>query len=426
MAIINFNSISGVSTISVASSITVGNVAITSTTITAPTFVGNVNSTSGVTTVTTLNATIISGVSTAGITTAYVTSINDGPIAGSRNRIINGDCRVDQRNNGASVTATSGYMYPVDRLRSFVNTTTARWSVQRSGDAPVGFTSSFLLTVTTPQTSFTASELGVVLEQPIEGYNVADLNWGTSSASPITLSFWVKSSVVGSYPASFFNYNGSAIDRSYVTTFSVSQANTWEYKTITVPGDTSGTWLKDNRQGLYIALASAGGSDFQGTSNTWQSGLKEYPSGTVNIFATNGATIRFTGLQLELGTVSTPFERRSYGQELALCYRYYRRYNPTGTTYTALGSGITGNATNISRWGFNLDVPVRSTPTISFINCVGWNGAVGGAISAGSNYSSTNFVDIDLTTSGLTATQGLIAKVLMLSNGYIEITGVEL
>ena len=114
---------------------------------------GNINST-GVSTFTTLRATSVVGVVTAGITTAYVGSINDGPLAGSRNRIINGDCRIDQRNNGGSVTVSSGYMYPVDRLRSFVATTNARWSVQRSGDAPVGFTSSFLATVTTQQTTF--------------------------------------------------------------------------------------------------------------------------------------------------------------------------------------------------------------------------------------------------------------------------------
>ena len=322
----------------------------------------NTLSSSGVSTFTSVTATTVTttsivGVNTLGLTTAYVTSINDGPIAGSRNRIINGDCRVDQRNNGASVTATSGYMYPVDRLRSFVNTTTARWSVQRSGDAPVGFTSSFLLTVTTPQSSFTAAELGVTLEQAIEGHNVSDLNWGTSSASPITLSFWVKSSVIGSYSSAFFNYNGSAIDRSYVTTFSVSQANTWEYKTITVPGDTSGTWLKDNRQGLYIALASAGGSNFQGTTNTWQSGLREYPSGTINIFATNGATIRFTGLQLESGTVASTFERRSYGQELLLCQRYYER-----NTRPVFYGFFAGSGTQIQRQTVFFKVTKRDNP----------------------------------------------------------------
>ena len=223
----------------------------------------NTLSSTGVSTFTTVNAnsvisnsvsaTSIVGVVTAGITTAYITSINDGPLSGSRNRIINGDCRIDQRNSGASVTASSGYMYPVDRLRSFVATTNARWSVQRSGDAPVGFTSSFLATVTTQQTTFpNAGDLGVILEQPIEGFNISDLNWGTSSAVPVTLSFWVKASVTGNYAAAAFN---GLTNRPYVTSFAVNASNTWEYKTITIPGDTTGTWYADNRAGMYISLS---------------------------------------------------------------------------------------------------------------------------------------------------------------------------
>jgi hypothetical protein len=108
--------------------------------------------------------------------------------------------------------------------------------------------------------------------------------------------------------------------------------------------------------------------------------------------------------------------------EVGLCYRYYRRYLNNGTTYTALGSGLTQGPSNISRWGFQLDTPMRATPTLSIVNAVGWNGPVGGAVAVGSNLCSTNVIDSDLTTSGLTNTVGLIAKILMLSNGYVEVS----
>jgi hypothetical protein len=263
---------------------------------------------------------------------------------------------IDQRNNGSVVTTATGYQYPVDRWRSYDAITTGGWSVQRVADAPVGFTSSFRLTVTTAQTSFTSGELGVLCEQPIEGNNVSDLSFGTSSAKTITISFWVKSSITGTFAFTVFNNNGASIDRTYPTTYAISSANTWEYKTIQIPGDTTGTWQTGTGLGMYVAFEGYGASDQFGTANTWNAGAKFLAPGIVNLFATNGATWQVTGVQLEAGSTATPFERRSYGQELQLCQRYFENIN---AFYR--GSGSTSIATGFSWLTIPFKQPKRNT-----------------------------------------------------------------
>ena len=361
---------------------------------------------------------------------AAITSINSGPIAGTRNKIINGNFDIWQRGNSLTGQGANGLVYLADRwaFESW-SSTTARVTYDRVLDAPtvsstVGFSSySARITVTTTSSNPT-NDFGV-FRQFIEGYNAQDLY-----QRPFTVSFWAKSSVVGSHLFSIYGGGVGPGQTSGTPSFSqiytINSANTWEYKVISVPACPAGNysnWDFGNGRGMDIVWRLWSNGTTSGTLGVWGTGTYHYASGSyVNLAGTNGATWQISQVQLESGTVASPFERRSYGQELALCYRYYRRYNPTGTTYTALGSGVTASATSISRWGFNLEVPMRIAPVPSFTNCVGWNGAVGGAISAGSNYSSTNFVDIDLTTSGLTATTGLIAKVLMLSNGFIELS----
>jgi hypothetical protein len=367
----NISAVDGSLTISGAELPTVTNLNATGI-VTATGFVGNLTGTASTATAAATAFGLSGSPTLSGITSVSTTNLtvngnaypSDGVVSGARNRIINGDMRIDQRNNGATVSGTSGYQYPVDRFRSFMDCT-ARWQTQRSTDAPTGFTNSYQLTVTTAQSSFASSNLAVSIEQSIEGFNTADLNWGTANAVSVTLSFWVKASVTGNYAAAFFNYNGSTIDRSYVTSFAVNAANTWEYKTITVPGDTTGTWQTGNLQGIYVALAAAGGSNFSGTANTWQAGLREYPSGTVNIFATNGATFYITGVQLEAGTVATPFERRSFGQELALCQRYYARSGPGRNIHLSDYSG-TSNV-GLGRYVADPQWPVRmrATPSVT-------------------------------------------------------------
>ena len=292
--------------------------------------VNTITSTTGVGTVTLGSG----GVSFSGTPTfndVTLSSINGNAIGGTRNRLINSDMRIDQRNNGSVVTTAAGYQYPVDRWRSY-DGTTGGWSVQRVADAPVGFTSSFRLTVTTAQSSFTSGELGVLCEQAIEGNNISDLSFGTASAKTITISFWVKSSITGTFAFTVFNNNGASIDLTYPTTYAIRSANTWEYKTITIAGDTAGTWQTETGTGMYVAIEGSGASDQFGTANTWNAGAKFLAPGIVNLFATNGATWQVTGVQLEAGTVATPFERRSIGQELALCQRYYQHQVPTWGT----------------------------------------------------------------------------------------------
>jgi len=340
-----------------------GNVSISGI-VTAATFSGNVNSTSGVTTVTTLRATSIVGVTTAGITTAYIGSANDGPLSGARNRIINGDMRIDQRNSGASVNVTtSSNTYPVDRF-SFEQggLSSNAGSIQRVSDAPVGFTSS--VKYTAGSSTFSISDGWGAFHQRIEGFNVSDLKWGTSSASPVTLSFWVKASAVGLYTVNMTHYDGVQ-ERWNNVTYTINSTDTWEYKTMTFIGDTSRGIVDDNGTNgwmrVYWHLGDGGGASTTTSFNTWFNGAaaNRGASGTTNIIGTAGRTWQITGVQLETGTVATPFERRSYGQELRLCQRYYQVIT-TGNGLTRIVSGPSKN------WIYGQPmVQMRSSPSVS-------------------------------------------------------------
>ena len=281
-----------------------------------------------------------------------------------RNRIINGDMRIDQRNNGASVTANSASsVFAVDRFNTNVGSVAMAFSCQQIADAPAGFTNSLKITVTTPGTP-TAGQF-TFSRQVIEGNNIADLAWGTSSAVPVTVSAWVKASITGTYSAFLINH---AEDRSYVGTFTVNTANTWEQKSFTVPGDTAGTWLTNNSNGIRFGFDLGSGSNFQGTANAWNTGWKQRTSGTVSFCQTSGATFQYTGVQLEAGTVATPFERRDYGRELMMCQRYYEVVG-NGASGT-LNSGNAGTVSFTTFW----KVTKRAGPTVG----VGF-GAVQGA-----------------------------------------------
>lgn len=240
-----------------------------------------------------------------------------------RNRVINGDMRIDQRNSGSAVTWNATGIFGVDRFRSGqmgLTWGTGVITAQQSTTAPAGFKNSLKLTVATADSSLAATD-GYGLLQPIEGLNLADLNWGTANAASVTVSFWVQSSITGTYAFSLTNNAG---DRCHVATYSVNAANTLEYKTITIPGDTTGTWLNDNGVGLNMRWDLGSGSNGQTTTtNAWQAGNYGRTSSTVNFISTVGATFYITGVQFEKGTVATPFEFRLYGAEDALCKRYY-------------------------------------------------------------------------------------------------------
>jgi hypothetical protein len=236
-----------------------------------------------------------------------------------RNRIINGDMRIDQRNAGAAVTPANA-AYTLDRWGANNFATSARFSVQQSSLAPSGFNNSLLVTSLSAH-SVASGDLYAVL-QIIEGFNVADLGWGAAGAQAVTLSFWVRSSLTGTFGGAFQNGAG---ERAYPFAYTISAADTWEQKTITVPGDTTGTWLKTNGAGMIIRFGLGVGSTRSATAGAWADGNFASSTGAVSVVGTNGATFYITGVQLEAGSVATPFERRPFGTELQLCMRYFEK-----------------------------------------------------------------------------------------------------
>jgi len=279
-----------------------------------------------------------------------------------KNRIINGAMVIDQRNAGASktITDTAAATYTLDRWASYGGQA-SKFSVQQNAGSvtlPVGFTNYYGVT------SLSAYSVGVNdifdIRQPIEGYNIADLGWGTANAKTVTLSFWVRSSLTGTFGGALSN-NGNA--RSYPFTYSISSANTWEQKSITIAGDTSGTWLTTNGIGLYVFFGLGIGSTFSGTAGAWASATYLSATGATSVVGTNGATFYITGVQLEVGSSATGFEYVNYQTSLANCQRYCVVYG--NGQYSSLMVGIAGSGTlvpNASTW---LPVEMRSAPSVA-------------------------------------------------------------
>jgi hypothetical protein len=273
-----------------------------------------------------------------------------------RNRIINGDMRIDQRNAGASVTATLGVVgYPVDRWALNVSAS-SKFTAQQSS-AFVGFSNSLLITSSSAY-SITSGDYFLV-EQNIEGFNVADLGWGTANASAVTLSFKVKSSLTGTFGGVISN---SALDRSYPFTYSIPVANTETTISITIPGDTSGTWLTTNGIGIRVRFSMGTGSTYSGTAGAWSGSTYVSATGATSVVGTSGATFYITGVQLEKGSTATSFDYRPYGTELALCQRYF--YLVGSGNSKALGTGFTYDASEIDMT-LTLPVAMRAAPSIS-------------------------------------------------------------
>jgi len=285
---------------------------------------------------------------------------------GFKNRIINGDMRIDQRNAGATVTvtsassvATNGYYLDRFYMRS-ESAAGSKVSMARSTTAPAGFSNSQLVTSLTNYTLGASEHFGVI--QAIEGYNIADLAWGTASAAPVTLSFRVRSSLTGTFGG--FIANNDA-DRAYVFSYTITAANTWETKTITIAGDTSGSWLTNNNVGIYVGFNVGAGSSVTTAAGSWGTSLYRSVTGQTSLVGTSGATFYITGVQLEKGAVATEFDYRPYGVELSLCQRYYYKWlnDSGGGRYIAniqaySSSGVYGKL-------FDLPVPMRAIPTCS-------------------------------------------------------------
>jgi len=273
---------------------------------------------------------------------------------GMVNRIINGAMVIDQRNAGASVTPTTN-QYLVDRWQAVLSQA-SKYTAQQSSTAPTGFVNSLKITSSSAY-SLLAGDF-FQIQSRIEGYNISDLGFGTASAATVTLSFWVQSSLTGTFGLFLVNDAGN---RLYGTSYTINAANTWEQKTITITGDTSGTWATTNSTGIRIAWSLGYGSTYTGvTPNVWGNSGLFVPSGCVNVLGTNGATFFITGVQLEKGSTATSFDYRPYGTEFNLCQRYF--YKPTFNEECYIGVCYSTTQLNCP---IGFPVTMRSAPTIT-------------------------------------------------------------
>ena len=296
-----------------------------------------------------------------------------------KNRIINGAMMIDQRNAGASVTVTTSGQFAVDRFQSAA-TAGSKFSMQQNAGSvtpPAGFANYLGATSLSSYSVGSTDVFG--LRQIVEGFNAADLAWGTANAQPITISFWVRSSLTGTFGLGLGN---SGFSRAYAATYTINSANTWEYKTVTIAGDTTGTWLTTNGAGIQLTFGLGYGSSYSGTAGVWNAGSYFMPTGATSVVGTNGATFYITGVQLEKGSTATSFDYRPYGTELALCQRYYQQ---VADTYGKGVGGVAG-ATNGLPISYAFPVQMRTTPTLT-ISANGaantmWVMATAGTISA--------------------------------------------
>jgi hypothetical protein len=287
--------------------------------------------------------------------TGAFTSVNTQNTFGYKNRIINGAMVFDQRNAGGTLSAMANNTELIDRYRFTGSASVAsklNFAQNLNGvTGPVGFPSYSGFQTATAYT-VTGSDLGVV-EQIIEGYNIRDLAWGTANAKPITISFWVYSSLTGTFGGCLKN---AGYAMSYPFTYSIPTANTWTYVSINITAPTTATWNITNGQGIRVMIGLGAGSTTSGTANgTWQAADYYSATGAVSIFGTSSATFYFTGLQVESGSSATSFDVRPYGTEFQLCQRYF--WVLSSSMGTALNS--TGARFNVSHtW-------MRATPSVS-------------------------------------------------------------
>ena len=319
-------------------------------------------------------------------------AFNDGALS-NRNLIINGGLTISQRYGTSASNLGGSSVFSVDRFNCFGPAASSTSTGQQVTDTPAGFKNSLKYTCGTGL-SVTSGDYAQI-QQTLEGNNTAHLKWGTSDAQDIVVSFWVKSSLTGTFA---FNIQNGGFSRSYVAQYQINAANTWEYKTITVAGDTSGTWATDNTASLRIIWDMGFGYGTTSTVDAWQAGDVHYVSGNVKVNETSGATFYLTGVQLEVGDTATPFEHRSYGQELALCQRYYKcgstrlcfigvggrygfaqvdahqyRTTPSCThTFTSSGYGVILNVGSFAPIGTTYSVDVQTDVGVGMDGIINW------------------------------------------------------
>ena len=323
---------------------------------------------------------------------------------GFKNRIINGDMVIDQRNNGATLTGlfNSGTFF-VDRFRTGGNNfASGRYSISQPSDAPAGFAKSAKIDITTTQTTTTFW----TITQSIEGNNTADFNLGTANASAFTLSFWVKGSTTGMYSLSLQNTDTT---RSYVTTYTINSANTWEFKAITIPGPTSGTWSTGTSRSIRIDwLLNNDPSLVTASPNTWLNGEFNSVAGSVNLMAVSGGTWSITGVQLEKGQTATSFDVLPYGTELALCQRYCVKFGGDSIyEHLALGMGYSSAGVQAHIY---LPVPMRALPSATISgNWVVQDGVV-----------NTNITSFGFASSGAENSTKIVAMFALTAGGITQ------
>jgi len=277
--------------------------------------------------------------------------------AGRRNILINGGMQIAQRATSATGITTAGYK-ALDRWEPNVSSA-GTWTMSQETDAPNGFGNSAKMLCTTADNSL-ATTHNVYFNQRVEGYNLQAFAKGTSGAKSLTMSFWVKSNVTGLYTAEIYDGDN---DRMCGQNYTINSSGTWEYKSVTFPPDNTGTWDNDNNLSAYIAFWLAGGPTFNSGSGVgnWQSGNANRCPGQVNLAAVVNNYWQVTGVQLEVGKVATPFEHRSYGEELALCKRYFQK----------LGIGVSGYSNSsgtATSFAFRFTPEMRAQPTVSINN----------------------------------------------------------
>jgi hypothetical protein len=306
---------------------------------------------------------------TNGITTPMyngsITANAVTPSVNMKNRIINGAMVINQR--GFSGTVSGDPVYTLDRWYLTESQNSKFTISQNAGSVtpPVGFTNYLGATVASAVSVGTNDYFA--LAQAIEGYNVADLNFGSANAKTVTISFWVYSSLTGTFGASLTN---GAEGRSYPFTYTISSANTWTQITQTIAGDTTGTWATGNTQGMKLFFGLGCGSTYAKSAGSWQTGTAYTATGATSVVGTNGATFYITGVQLEVGSTATSFDYRPYGTELALCQRYYAQ-----SVSTVAASSLYNTGTSVYNVGWNysggswvggsakLPITMRSTPS---------------------------------------------------------------
>jgi len=324
---------------------------------------------------------------------------------GFKNRIINGAMVISQRQGTSSFTPATGD-YLLDRW-NYQSSQASKFTVQQNAGSvtpPVGFSNYMGFTVASA-VSIGASDF-FYFRQPVEGFNFADCGWGTANAKTVTLSFQVYSSLTGTFGGSILN---SATSRSYPFSYTIGSANTWTQISVTIAGDTSGTWIgATNGVGVYVYFSLGMGSTYSGTAGAWATALYASATGAVSVVGTASATFYITGVQLEKGSTATSFDYRPFGTELALCQRYFCSSFSIGTAPAQnLGGGMIGKGSTASTtepiltWQF--PVSMRIAPTVTTYNVSAANNQWSSGSTPRVVASSTAFASIDNTGNQTTA-----------------------